>query len=85
MPDKLPAPWVSLGDATASVVTRLRRQRLAAYLHGLGPRAVYHALTEVADGGDLDAVLAAYARLTRAQIGAAGGSGFPPEIFPAGE
>jgi hypothetical protein len=45
------------------VPPRTERQRLVRHLHDAGPRPVLEALLAVANGGDLDEVLADIARL----------------------
>lgn len=55
-----------------------RRQRLAAHLHGLGPRAVLEALKELERGASLDDVLADYGRLDAQLVRALGADRMPP-------
>ena len=67
---------------TMTPLDRLRLDRGAAHLHGLGARAISEALATLAAriGGApaLLAVLAEYERLTPGQVRAAGGERFPP-------
>ena len=72
------------GEVTAEMLANLRRQRQAAHLHSLGPRPGLEALIEVADGGDLDTVLADYERLDLEVVMELGGDKFPPNIFAVG-
>ncbi len=53
-------------------------EKLAAHLHSLGPRPILEALREVADGADLDDVLADYSQLDSGVVHALGGDKFPP-------
>jgi hypothetical protein len=61
---------------------RLRRQRLIARLHDLGPRAVFEAIDEIdrhrAFGDDLDSRLQRYADADPELLRAFGADGFPP-------
>jgi hypothetical protein len=60
--------------------TSPRLVRQVNHLHRLGPKPIFEALTLVADGGDVDEVLADFARLDAEVIYAAGGDHFAP--FP---
>jgi hypothetical protein len=62
---------------------RLRRQRNARAVHGLGPRTVFELIDEIAKhhpsiADDFDRRLARYAALDPAALRAAGGDGFAP-------
>lgn len=59
----------------------IRRQRQAAHLHGLGPRATYEAMLQLVAGADLDKTLAAYSRLNAETLEALGGDRFAPALF----
>ncbi len=56
---------------------KITRWRAVEHLTDLGAPAVYHCLIEVADGNDLDAVLARYRRLDAHILHALGGDVFP--------
>ncbi len=56
----------------------LRRQRQAEHLHRLGARPVLEALIEVANGRDLDCVLADFGRLDGAIVRALAADRFAP-------
>ncbi len=62
-------------------VTAVWRQRAATRLHDLGPRPVLEALIAVAGGGDLDGVLADFARLDPDIVHALRGDAFPRNVF----
>ncbi len=75
-------PCTRSAGAQASVpVTAVWRQRAAARLHDLGPRPVLEALIAVAAGGDLDDVLADFARLDPDIVHALRGDAFPRNVF----
>lgn len=76
-PRKSPNSWQALDHVAEEVTLRLRRERHARHLHRLGARPVYEALIEVADGEDLDDVLARYADLKVEIVEALGGDRFP--------
>ena len=75
--------WTRLGDETNRVVAKAARERAAAHLHQLGPRPLLEAMTEVASGQPLDAVLARYGQINPDIVTALGGGGFVP--FPLHE
>lgn len=78
-----PGGWQPVGAVVDRVVQRLRRQRAAEYLHRLGPRPLLEAMTEVADGADLDDTLAADARIDADVVRALGGDRFAPPPLEA--
>ena len=61
-------------------VRDLRYQRAAAHLHRLGPRPVLEALIEVANGHDLDRVLADFARLDPEVVRTLSGNSWPAAV-----
>lgn len=77
--------WVSLGDASQKVVSRLRDnmrfRRLSEHLYGLGPRPVGEFLSEIADTHGLhDEILEAlelYSAIPAEFIHANGGDKWP--------
>ena len=77
-------PFHPIAQIAAEVIAGLKRQWQIEHLHSLGPRPVLEALIEIAAGGELDTVLADYARLDREVVVALGGDLFPPSIFAVG-
>ncbi len=74
--------WFGIGLGNDRGQARdLRFQRAAAHLHRLGPSPVLEALIEVADGHDLDRVLADFARLDPEVVRDLDGDGFAPSVF----
>ncbi|MCH7888331.1 MAG: hypothetical protein IIA00_03530 [Proteobacteria bacterium] len=69
--------WFGIGLGNDGA-RNLRLRRAAEHLHTLGPRPVLEALIEVADGHDLDRVLADFARLDPEVVSALGGDRMPP-------
>ena len=55
-----------------------RRYRQTERLYALGPRPVYEAMLEIADGAGLDSVLARYSRLDPEIVYTLDGNGFSP-------
>lgn len=54
---------------------------LAARLHDLGPKPLFHFLDEVERGADLRSHLERYAALPGAFVRALGGDHFPPNVY----
>ena len=73
-----PDSWQPLGEVAARVV----RARLVEHLHGLGPRATFEFLDELARsheiGAEVDALLANYRELTPQIVAALGARDIPP-------
>lgn len=61
----------------------IRRERLVAALHRLGPAPLAYFLAEIERGADIDRTLEIYARLPADFISAYGGDHFPPALWPA--
>ena len=81
-PGKMPVlalHWFGLRPSVG--LADLRRQRAVVQLHRLGPRATLEALIAVAAGGELDDVLADFARLDPDIVHALGGDRWPTQIF----
>ena len=74
--------WFGLRPTNNDAHARnLRFERHVEHLHRLGPRPVLEALIEVADGHDLDRVLAAFARLDPKIVRDLDGDRFTPSVF----
>jgi hypothetical protein len=61
-----------------------KRQRLVAHLHDAGPRPVLEALISVAQGKDIDQVLADFGRVAVSTYHAVGASELPISKPPRG-
>jgi hypothetical protein len=57
------------------------RQRLVQHLHAAGPRPIFEAMIELADGRDLDSVLERYARIPVGVYHALGADRLPIEAL----
>ena len=74
------APSRSLAAQRRALLFRMRLDRAAIHLHGLGPRATSEFLADLAEQGDADLVLAVvlrYGSLTPKMIQSAGDDGRP--------
>jgi hypothetical protein len=61
--------------------SRARLKFLAARLHALGPKPLFHFLDELERGADLRISLERYSRLPAEFVAAYGGRDFPPPAF----
>jgi hypothetical protein len=61
-------------------ITELRLRHLASHLHGLGPRATYELLKEIAGGADAVECLERYARIDPDVVEAPGADRMPPRL-----
>jgi hypothetical protein len=67
-------------NGSPSSTSDIRLQHLAAHLHGLGPRATYELLREIAAGADIFERLERYARLDPRVLNALGADRMPPRL-----
>ena len=73
------APLRPIGQIPVEAPASLRRHRQFEHVHRLGPRAIEEMAVEIANGEDLDRILAAYERLMPEMLKATGGDRFPAQ------